>query len=243
MSKKEKYLTISRLKKIPWLVHGFGLASFTPEDLKEDGKLASFQTVEMKQEHSSRVYYLEGPPADRLAGDGLVTGAEGLLLIIKTADCLPVFLIDIKNRVVAAVHCGWRSTYLEILLATVNLMKEKFSSQAENLLAALGPCIEKDCYEVGLEIFENFSAAGFKTDFIFWPSRNQGRFYLDLRKANWWFLVERLGLKPENIFQLNQCTFCQPGLHSFRRNKEKSLRLINFIGIQPQLMVNRAVNE
>ncbi len=232
MDKKEKYLTILQLGKASWLIHGFGLAGFTQEDLKEDKKFASFQTVEMRQEHSRRVFYLEGPPADRLAGDGLVTAAEGLLLIIKTADCLPVFLVDIKNRAVGAVHCGWRSTCQEILLTAFNLMKEKFGSQAENLIAALGPCIERDCYEVGLEVFENFSAAGFATDLIFLPSKNRGRFYLDLRKANWWLLVERLRLNPDNIFQLNQCTFCHPGLLSFRRNKEKDLRLINFLGIR-----------
>lgn len=232
MSKSGKYISVPELKNFPWLVHGFGLAGFTFESMKEDQELASFFPVVMKQIHSSCVYYLEEPPRKELAGDGLVTTHPGLLLVIKTADCLPVLLLDEDNQAVAAIHCGWRSTYQKILVKAVDLLKRQCGSRTERLLAAFGPCIEKSCYEVGPEVRDQFVAAGFETGPIFSASSSKGRFYLDLREANRLLLIRELGLKPENIIQVNHCTFCQPRLYSYRRDRQKDQRLINFIGIK-----------
>ncbi|MGB9906868.1 MAG: peptidoglycan editing factor PgeF [Candidatus Saccharicenans sp.] len=232
MTKPEKYISIPRLKGFPWLVHGFGLAGFTLESLKKEKELASFLPVVMKQLHSSRVFYLENAPRKKLAGDGLVTTRPGLLLVVKTADCLPVLLLDEDHRAVAAVHCGWRSTYQKILAVAVDRLQRRCGGRVENLLAAFGPCIEKSCYEVGPEVREKFAAAGFETELIFSPSAREDRFYLDLREANRLLLTQELGLKPESIIQIDHCTFCQPQLYSYRRDRQREQRLINFIGIK-----------
>lgn len=232
MTEPEKCISVPRLNSVSWLVHGFGLAGFTLESLKKGGELASFLPVVMKQLHSSRVFYLEDPPRKKLAGDGLVTTCPGLLLVIKTADCLPVLLLDEDNRAVAAVHCGWRSTYQRILAVAVDRLRRQCGSRPEKLVAAFGPCIEKSCYEVGPEVREKFAVAGFETGPIFSPSASEGRFYLDLREANRLLLTRELGLKPENIIQLDYCTFCQPQFYSYRRDRQKEQRLINFIGIK-----------
>lgn len=228
----KQYLSIPELDIFPWLVHGFGLAGFNLEDIHKEPWLASFQPVVMKQLHSARVFWLDRFPESRLAGDGLVTASAGLLLIIKTADCLPVFLVDPENRAVAAVHCGWRSTWQKILVSACGLMKEKFGSRPETLLAGLGPCIERNCYEVGPEVLESFKASGFDTGKIFAPSLNKDKFYLDLREANRLLLVDEVGLKPENIYQVSACTFCSKDLYSYRRDRQTEQRLINFIGIK-----------
>ena len=232
MSEPEKYISVPRLKSFPWLVHGFGLAGFTLDSLKKDGELASFHPVVMKQLHSSRVFFLDDPPRKKLAGDGLVTTRPGLLLVIKTAECLPVLLLDEDHRAVAAVHCGWRSTYQKILAVAVELLRRQCSTRTEKLLVAFGPCIEKSCYEVGPEVREKFAAAGFEPGPIFSPSAGEGRFYLDLREANRLLLTQELGVKPENIIQLDYCTFCRPQFYSYRRDRQKEQRLINFIGIK-----------
>jgi len=234
MKQRKNYLTIDQLAKIPWLIHGFGLAGFSQKDFRRDSELQSFKPVEMKQEHSARVFFLDKAPSRRLSGDGLVTSVPGILLIIKTADCLPVFLIDVPNRAVAAVHCGWRSTYQKILVSAFNLMQEKIGSRPQEILAALGPCIEQGCYEVGQEVYGLFLQAGFKTEEIFSGLANKDNYYLNLREANRWLLTEVIGLRLENIFQINLCTFCQPELYSFRRNREKDKRLINFVGIKSE---------
>ncbi len=228
----KQYLSIPELDIFPWLVHGFGLAGFNLEDIHKEPGLNSFQSVVMKQLHSARVFWLDRFPETRLDGDGLVTASPGLLLIIKTADCLPVFLVDPENRAVAAVHCGWRSTWQKILVSACGLMKEKFGSRPETLLAGLGPCIERNCYEVGPEVLESFKASGFDTGKIFAPSLNKDKFYLDLREANRLLLVDEVGLKPENIYQVSACTFCSKDLYSYRRDRQTEQRLINFIGIK-----------
>lgn len=228
----KQYLSIPELDIFPWLAHGFGLAGFNLEDINKEPSLASFQPVVMKQLHSARVFWLDGYPESRLAGDGLVTASAGLLPIIRTADCLPVFLVDTEKRVVAAVHCGWRSTLQKILVSAFNLMRENFGTRPEHLLAALGPCIEQKCYEVGPEVLEGFSTAGFDPGQIFAPSVNKDKFCLDLRKANCLLLAGVIGLKLENIFEVGACTYCSDNLYSYRRDRQTERRLINFIGIR-----------
>lgn len=232
MNWNDKYFTVAELKSLSWLVHGFGLAGFCLEHLSLEPELGSFQPVVMKQLHSSQVFCVDRKPDKTLAGDGLITASPGLLLIIKTADCLPIFLVDAENRVVAAIHCGWRSTSQKILRTVLNLMQQKFGSRTEHLLAVFGPCIEKKCYEVGSEVSESFSAAGFEIGRIFSPAPARNKFFLDLREANRWLLIEELGLRAQNIHHLNDCTFCQPYLHSYRRDRRTEQRLINFIGIR-----------
>lgn len=232
MSAPRKYLQIPELNIFSWLVHGFGLAGFGPGDIQKEPGLVSFRAVVMKQLHSARVFWLDRFPESRLAGDGLVTASAGLLLVIKTADCLPVFLVDPENRAVAAVHCGWRSSWQKILVSACGLMRENFGSRPETLLAGLGPCIEQKCYEVGPEVLEGFSAAGFDTGKIFVPSIKKDKFYLDLKAANRLLLVDEIGLKPENIYEVPACTFCSGDLYSYRRDRQTERRLINFIGIK-----------
>lgn len=225
-------MTVNRLSGQPWLVHGFGLAGFHLEELNREPGLSWFRAVVMKQLHSARVFLLDKYPENRLAGDGLVTASAGLLLIIKTADCLPVFLVDPENRAVAAVHCGWRSTLQRILVSAFNLMRDNFGTRPESLLAALGPCIEQKCYEVGPEVLEGFSAAGFDTGRIFTTALNKDRFHLDLRRTNRLLLADEIGLRPENIYELGACTFCSADLYSYRRDRQTERRLVNFIGIK-----------
>lgn len=232
MRAAKKFLTVEGLNRLPRLVHGFGLAGFGLEDLSREPELSSFRPVVMKQLHSARVFCLDKFPEQQLAGDGLVTASAGLLLVIKTADCLPVFLVDPENRAVAAVHCGWRSTHQKILVSAFCLMRENFGSRPGSLLAALGPCIEQKCYEVGPEVLESFSAAGFDTGRIFIPSESRDKFCLDLRAANRLLLSGDIGLRPENILEMEICTFCSGDLHSYRRDRRTERRLINFIGLK-----------
>ncbi|MCX8160537.1 MAG: peptidoglycan editing factor PgeF [Candidatus Saccharicenans sp.] len=232
MIASKQYLSIPELMAWPWLVHGFGLAGFSLEELKKAPELSPFQPVVMKQLHSGRVFFLEAAPEEKLAGDGLVTASAGLLLIVKTADCLPVFLVDPENRAVAAIHCGWRSTLEKILVSACGLLRTKCGSRPENLRAALGPCIEQKCYEVGPEVRESFSAAGFEPARIFAPTMNKNKFYLDLREANRLLLTAEIGLQPGNIYELGLCTFCSNDLYSYRRDRQTERRLVNFIGIK-----------
>lgn len=136
--------------------------------------------------------------------DGLVTGTPGLLLSVRTADCVPVLLFDPVAKTCAAVHAGWRGTVADI---TGNAVREMMIHGCEprNIYAAIGPCIGSCCYEVGQEVFDAFAKAG---DFscCFTPV-SEGKHLLDLTLANKLFL-QRAGVLPSRIDAACICTKC-----------------------------------
>ncbi|MGA2532454.1 MAG: peptidoglycan editing factor PgeF [Candidatus Aminicenantales bacterium] len=224
------FLTVPRLAEMEWLVHGFGNAGWSEAAFLDFAASKGLRPVVMRQIHSDLIHRLETAPAGKLEGDALLTNIPGLLLVVRTADCLPVFLVDEKNRAVAAVHCGWRGTQKRILEKTVLAMGRAYGTNPAGLLAALGPCVGPACYEVGPEVKECFGAAGFPDD-VFEPVPGRaGKHLLDLLRANAWILGE-LGLKTSNIWSAGACTHCDPGLLSYRRNKGEPRRMYNFIAI------------
>jgi polyphenol oxidase len=228
VSGEEKtFATVDGLSRMRWLVHGFGRAGFGEADLAAEPGFAGFRPVIMKQVHSDRVHRLAGPPEGRPEGDALVTDRPGLLLVVRTADCLPVLLADEAHRAVAAVHCGWRGTRSRILEKAVRAMESAFGTRPVDLAAALGPCIGPCCYEVGPEVREGFKKAAFPTSVF------SDRSLLDLRAANAW-LLESLGVPRAAIGGDAVCTRCEPGLYSYRRDPGERRRLYNFIGIRRQ---------
>lgn len=92
----------------------------------------------------------------RSAGDALVTDQAGILLSVRSADCLPVLLVDAPHGAIGAIHAGWRGALEGILEITVGEMGRRFSSHPRDLLAALGPSIRACCYEVGEEVVAAF---------------------------------------------------------------------------------------
>jgi hypothetical protein len=155
------YSSVPRLAEIAGLVHGFGGAGWREADFLAFAASRDLQPVIMRQLHSDTLHRLAEAPAGKLEGDGLMTDVPGLLLVIRTADCLPVLLVDAKHRAVAAVHCGWRGTEKRILEKAVQAMGRAYDSEPGAMLAALGPCIGSACYEVGPEVREGFRRAGF----------------------------------------------------------------------------------
>jgi YfiH family protein len=225
------YLTAPVLEAIPWLVHGFGTSRLREDDFARIGLLAPFRPVIMRQLHSDIVYRVDAPSPARLSGDALITNAPGLLLVVRTADCLPVLLADGKNRAVASVHCGWRGTRARILERAVREMGSAYDTEPSGLLAAFGPCIGTSCYEVGPEVGEAFASAGFPEAVLSPAPGRPGKFLLDLRTANIW-LLEGLGVKRSAVWSAEACTHCDRDLFSYRRNRGESRRLYNFIGIR-----------
>lgn len=186
--------------------------------------------VRLEQVHSADVLVVDRAPSERLRGDALVTDSPGFFLVVKTADCLPLFLFDEERRVVAAVHAGWRGTARMIARAAVATMGLRFGSRPEALTAAFGPCIGPSCYEVGEDVVRAF-AGGEPPGSIFSPMPEKpGRFHLDLRAANR-AQLEGAGVLSRRIFSVDVCTHCEPDLLSWRRDRDSSARLYNFIGL------------
>ena len=113
--------------------------------------------VHARQVHGSEVrVHGEGPPGLHLAGpcDGHVTSAEGVLLAITVADCVPVFVVDPARRAVALLHAGWRGVAAGILERGLAVLREYAGATTADLHVHLGPAICGRCYEVGPEVFE-----------------------------------------------------------------------------------------
>lgn len=88
--------------------------------------------------------------------DALITADPDVILTVRTADCVPVLIEDRKNRVIAAVHSGWRGTVGDIVGNTLRVMKEKFNTEGKDCFAAVGPCICADCFEVDEPVAQAF---------------------------------------------------------------------------------------
>jgi YfiH family protein len=224
-------LTIPRFDEIGFLAHGFGDGALTVAGLEGGGRRRSFHIVLLRQVHSDIVHFLESAPEGSLRGDALVTNLAGLLLVIMTADCLPVLLVDEARRVIAAAHCGWRGTLRGVLEKTVKGMRDRFGSDPRSVLAAFGPCIGPDCYEVGDDVREKFARAGFPARLFRPVPGRPGKYLFDLLSANRLQLLG-LGVGEKNIFAAGFCSHCDPRYPSFRRDHQRAGRMLSFIGIE-----------
>jgi purine-nucleoside/S-methyl-5'-thioadenosine phosphorylase / adenosine deaminase len=237
---KRPYLTVPKLDPVSGLVHGFGDARWSEADFLAFAAARGMRPVIMRQLHSDVLHRLDAPPAGKLEGDALMTSVPGLLLVIRTADCLPILLVDETNRAVAAVHCGWRGTEKRILEKAIRAMGEAYGSKPAEMRAALGPCIGAACYEVGPEVREAFLGAGFPPS-VFVERGNlpaiqvpelKKKFLLDLRAANRWLLAG-LGFRKAHVLDAGPaCTHCEPRLLSYRRHPADPRRMYNFIGFE-----------
>jgi YfiH family protein len=106
--------------------------------------------------------------------DAMVTKIPGRLLAIQTADCAPILLADPVNRIVGAVHAGWKSAVAGIVKKTIDAM-QALGAKKENITAAIGPCIHQESYEVGQEVYDVAKAPTF-----FMPSTKPGHYLFDL---------------------------------------------------------------
>ncbi len=205
------------LARCEWLEHGFGTRQTVWD---ASGRLAS-----AKQIHSARCLYAPAP--GRLAeADALVTDRPGLLLGVRTADCLPLLVADPEHRAVAAIHAGWRGLVAGILAEALRRMAERFGSRPEALLVAVGPAIGPCCYEVGPEV-----AAQFRELF---PERKDlsGRTRLDLAEAARRQLCA-LGVGEERLAVAGICTRCRAEeFYSWRRDGPRTGRMLSVIGIR-----------
>ena len=138
--------------------------------------------------------------------DGLVTAEKNLPIFCFMADCVPVLLCDKTGAAAGAVHCGWRSSAKDILGEAVHAM-ENLGAKAVNICAALGPAIGKCCFETDGDVPDALTAyLGGDTEGL-WTLRTDGKYLVDLRKANARRLMQ-LGLREENIDISTDCTVC-----------------------------------
>jgi YfiH family protein len=207
------------LEQFAWLEHGFGTR--TPVGWPDPERLAM-----LKQIHSAKVVEANGAAGFIGEGDALITDRPGVMVGVRTADCVPILIVDSRKRVVAAVHAGWRGSAQRIVVCTISEMAGHFGTSPEDVYAVIGPAIGHCCYEVGPEVAR---------EFIEWfpeLALTNGPVRLDLAETNRRQL-RNAGVAGDRIVSGAPCTFCTPEtLHSYRRDREAAGRMVSAVGIR-----------
>lgn len=143
------HLTFAPLKK-KGLRHAFTLRGEEGERILEEAGFEREAFVSAEQIHSDEVAVVTAKDCGkRIArADALVTKEPEVTLVIRTADCAPIFLYDPARKAIGLVHSGKKGTEQDVLTRTVDAMKENFGTEAKNLIAVVGPCIRPPDYEV-----------------------------------------------------------------------------------------------
>lgn len=205
-------------EQFKWLDHGFSTRGST-------GLPAPITTL--KQIHSGLVRDARDL-GDRCAeGDALVSNGAGKSIGIRTADCVPILLVDARLRAVAAIHAGWRGTSANIVGRTVERLIELFRTNPDDVYAAIGPAIGACCYQVAHDVAVQFTNVlpGLVGD-------GEGRVLLDLPEVNRRLLLAA-GVPGAQIYGSGLCTFCNfDDFFSYRRDRAEPGRMISFVSIK-----------
>ena len=187
--------------------------------------------ITLKQMHSSDVINItERIEPDEIEGDSMVTSKEGICLGILTADCAPILFGDFEKKIIGAAHAGWKGLYGGIVENTLENMVQ-LGAKVKNICVAIGPCIQKNNYEVGIEFYERFIKKDRTYKKFFLKENNKILFDLPGSIS---FRLHLQGIR--NIQSLNKCTFTDKNNYfSFRRNQKNKLgdcgRMISTIKI------------
>lgn len=145
------------------------------------------------------------------SADALITGETGVPIVIFGADCVPVYFLDVKERVIALAHSGWRGTIKDIAAKTAQKMINEYNSKPENIIAAIGPSIGVCHYEVDDE-----PAEAFRKKFGDSVLEKHTKFHVNMQKA---IKMQLFNMGVKNVTDSGICTFCENDMFfSHRKN-------------------------
>ena len=174
----------------------------------------------LKQIHSTRVVVFDGPVKAGVIsqgeGDALVTNQTQFLLVVRTADCVPVLLVDHKAGVIGAIHAGWRGAVGGIVPKTIQTCVEQFGSNVAHMHVAIGPSIGPCCYEIDAQVIQPL-----QTCYPDWlgvlQETKEGKGMFDLKKLIWHQILAS-GIPEQQVERIEECTRCRDDLFfSYRR--------------------------
>ncbi len=178
------------------------------------------QLVFPRQTHTNCVVEINEIPEEEIKEtDALVTNKTGICLCVQTADCVPILLFDPENNVIAAVHAGWRGTVKRIAEVAVQKMERNYNSKPENIIAAIGPSISPEIYEVGNEVVEEVRNSLPRSEVLL-HKNSSGKYHLNLWEANRQILLASR-VRESNIEISGECSFTKTTRY-FSARKEGS---------------------
>jgi YfiH family protein len=176
--------------------------------------------LSVHQVHSPDTVIATGPwqgPA-RPKADAIVTQTEGLAIGVTAADCGPILFVEPKARVIGAAHAGWKGALTGILESTIAAM-EKLGAERSGIVAAIGPLIRQDSYEVGPEFVTRFLDADAEHGMFFIPSTRERHAMFDLAG----FI--RMRLEAAGILMIDDLgvdTYADERFYSYRRSVHRN---------------------
>lgn len=178
-------------------------------------------------------------PKDYTDVDGLITNRPGVMLATFYADCVPLYFVDPVHKAVGLSHSGWKGTVSDIAGVTVKMMHDRYGSEPSDILAAIGPSICQDCYEVSEDVIEQFNSRYPKElHALLYYKKDNGKYQLNLWEACRQNMLHA-GILPENIEVTDICTCCNPDiLFSHRASHGKRGNLAAFLGIRENEVKN-----
>ncbi|MBN1754625.1 polyphenol oxidase family protein [bacterium] len=207
-----------------------------PHFLWEFCVLTSFpdlsQVASLKQEHGNQIWSISNweeaskfcNPQQQIAGDGLITNLAGLTLRIKVADCLPIYLVDPRNRVISLIHAGREGLRKGIVQTCLKKLTHLWNSSPKDIYCLIGPGINSENYHVNRQIAEQFpSHLSQNIDGL--------QYRLDIKKYALSLLIAG-GIAPEHIIIIPLDTYTEPFLESYRRDKQHADRMEAFLLIR-----------
>lgn len=213
---------------LPWPGYSFSISPATTPEQVERSYLALARELDVDRERIVTVHQVHGTDvvvADartQAQADALITTTPGLIVGVKLADCCGVLMYDASVGVVAAVHSGWRGTAGNITGKTIDILTTRFKTKTSDLQIWLSPCASGAHYEVGVDVYQVLSN------------------YCKPLGAKWLFDNHHAirdqclaaGVEEQNITVRNDCTITDTHWHSYRRDGERSGRMLAFIGLR-----------
>jgi len=198
-----------------------------PANVRENRRRMAEQ-MGVAAEHLLSAYQIHSPDAVVATGpwqgsarpkaDAIVTRSEGLAIGVSTADCGPVLLVDPNARVIGAAHAGWKGALTGILESTIATM-ERLGAERSGMVAAIGPLIRQQSYEVGGEFVERFLEADADNAAFFLPADREGHAMFDLGG----FI--RMRLENAGVLMIDDLgidTYSDERFFSYRRSVHRS---------------------
>ena len=195
--------------------------------------------VNVKQVHDTDIMVIDSKLEDfkelsKVEKDGLITNIPNIVLTTYHADCVPIYFLDQKKRIVGIAHGGWRGTYNNISGKMIDIMKRVYDSKPEDVLVGIGPSIGPCCYEVSRSLGEQFTKKyiGFKNIL----QKKDNKVFLDLWEINH-LQVMYGGVPPENITLSEACTSCKiDKFYSYRKEKGTKYRMVAAISLDKKYL-------
>lgn len=243
------YVTAEPFDNVPWLVSAATTRNFSPADADRVAELWHLQStlalpklpmVHADQRHTNTVGVVTEEVLADLRPDGryrfphtdaIVCPHQNVSLAIFTADCAPLFLVDLRTRTIALVHAGWQGTFSRIAERTVEAMVA-CGSDPGDVVAWIGPMAAGCCYEVSEELADRFCGE-FRDATTAGVQIRNGRL-LDLVALST-FQLHKAGIPAGQITPSGLCTIHQHDIfYSYRADQGTTGWVISMMTALPE---------